>query len=206
MSKALAKRDPRDIQLSGATLTATGIVFEGKMSFDEWVGVGQLIERSSSGVQWWAGDWLNYGQDKPQWGDKYEQAIAMFNRDYGQIANWKWTSRNVEISLRNDNLGWSHHVAVAHLLPSEQQHWLAKAAPESPDKPPRLSVRALRQAIKSSVDLGAWEQEEAVDRLREAIIRVHKRWPDGNDKIFAYCLEKFASELMEHGAITEIQR
>ena len=28
------------------------------------------------------GDWLNYGEGRPQWGDNYEQAISTFNREY----------------------------------------------------------------------------------------------------------------------------
>ena len=147
MTKALAKRDPRDIQLAGATLTSTGIVFDGEMSFDEWEGIGQFIERSEGAILWWAGDWLNYGEGRPQWGDKYEQAIGMFNRSYDHLRDWKRTSVGVQFGDRSPNLSWTHHRVVAHLPRDEQREWLTKAEPDHPDQLPKMSVSKLKQAI-----------------------------------------------------------
>lgn len=149
MAKAngLKKNDPRDIQLANATLTATGIVFDGKLSFDDWQGVGEFLERAESGVQWWIGDWLNYGEGQQEWGDKYEQAIGMFNRDYSTVSTYKSVAAKVEFCRRKQNLSWSHHATVAYEPPELCDKLLAMAEPESPDKPPRLSVSALRREM-----------------------------------------------------------
>lgn len=147
-STDVAKKDPRDIQLGNCTLTARGIVFQGELSFDDWKGVGEFLERAESGVQWWIGDWLLYGEGRPQWGDKYEQAVSLFGKDWTTLANYKSVSKAIEFSLRNENLPWSHHKTVAYEPPSVRQKLLDAAAPDEPDKPPKMSVAELKKEVK----------------------------------------------------------
>ena len=148
--KAIAKTDPRDMQIAGAKLTATGIIFSGKITFEQWVGVGQYLERCEGAVQWWIGDWLNYGEGRPQWGDKYEQAISLFNREYKTLKNYKSVSRQVELSRRRDNLSFAHHVEIAYLPEQTQDLLLDKAEPEAPDKRPRMTTREMRKAAREA--------------------------------------------------------
>jgi N6-adenosine-specific RNA methylase IME4 len=148
MATAIAKRDPRDFSFPGFTLSATGMQVEGDPTFDEWLRVGHLLERIEGAAQWWVGDWLNFGDGRPQWGDKYEQAISIFNRSYDTIAQYKWVAKNVEFCSRLQNLSWSHHQEVADLDPEEQKELLAAAAPEAPDKPPRMTREELRREVR----------------------------------------------------------
>lgn len=148
MSKAIGKRDPRDIAFGGITLTAVGLIVDKKTTFEDWQSVGPYLERCESGVQWWIGDWLNYGDGKPEWGEGYEQAISMFNRDYDTIRDYRDTAKRVQFGERSPNLSWSHHAVVAHLPQEKRAALLAEAEPDSPDKPPSLSVAELRKRVR----------------------------------------------------------
>jgi len=111
----LVKDDPRNMTIGGMTLTATGILCDGPISFDDWRKAGAFIERCGGAVQWWIGDWLLYGEGRPEWGDKYEKAIEAFDREYGTLANYKSVAKQIEFSRRNENLTFNHHLQVAYL-------------------------------------------------------------------------------------------
>ena len=74
----------------------------------------------------------------------YAQAMDAIGLDYGTLRNFKYVSSRVELSLRNDNLTWNHHVAIAPLESTEQQNWLDKASELG------WKVKDLRRAIKES--------------------------------------------------------
>jgi len=78
--------------------------------------VGHLLGRMESGVNWWIGDWLNYGE-------KYEEAEALEKWEYGTLAHMKWVSGMFQICRRRQNLSWSHHYEVASFegLTEEEQ-------------------------------------------------------------------------------------
>lgn len=153
----VAKRDPRDIQLGAFTLHAVGLQIDGEPTFDDWVGVGQYLERCEGAVQWWIGDWLNFGEGRPQWGDKYEQAISLFNREYQTLANYKSVAERIEFSLRRENLSWSHHAALAYEDIKTIRKLLAAAEPEAPDQPPRLSVAEVKAELRKKKRIGVVE-------------------------------------------------
>ena len=69
-------------------------------------------------MQWWIGDWLNYGEGRPEWGDKYEQAISIFNKPYGTLAEYKAVSAAIQFPERSGNLPWSHHKVLAYQPPA----------------------------------------------------------------------------------------
>jgi len=62
--------------------------------------------------------------------------------EYQALRNYKWVANNVELSLRKDNLTWSHHNEVAKLEPEEQEYWLNEAVEQG------YTVRGLREAIR----------------------------------------------------------
>lgn len=144
----VAKRDPRDIQLGSFTLSAVGLQISGTPTFDEWLGAGQYFERVEGAVQWWIGDWLNFGEGRPEWGDKYEQAISIFNRPYDTLAEYKAVARTYQFPERSGNLSWSHHQALAYEDPKVRAKLLSAAEPDAPDKPPRLSVAEIRAELR----------------------------------------------------------
>jgi phage N-6-adenine-methyltransferase len=110
------------------------------LSFDEWIAIGNTLQQVGASLNWWVGDWLNYGEQR--WGEMYAQAEVTTGWDYQRLANAKWVASRVHFSLRQENLKFSHHAEVASLSPEEQAAWLNRAEYES------WSVRRLREEIK----------------------------------------------------------
>ncbi len=166
--------DQRDLNVPGAMLTATGIQFDDGVTFDQWGAIGATLERAEHAVQWWIGDWLLYGEGRSDWGDKYEQAIAMFNRSYDTIAKYKSVAKKVESCNRLQNLPWSHHEAVAALPPEEQLEVLELAEPDAADKRPRLTTRqvkheARKRRCESDEDVASREARNMVRQFERAL-------------------------------------
>lgn len=110
------------------------------LSYEDWAGVGQVIQRAEKAVMWWIGDWLNYGEGK--YGEMYSQAMDASSYSYSSLANAKFVSSKVEIAFRKANLSFSHHLQVASLSKEKQADWLEQAESEG------LSVAELKSAIK----------------------------------------------------------
>lgn len=128
-------------------LTPVGLVVEGSPSITEWLHFGEAIRRYTEAIQWCIGDWLNYGERA--YGDMYTQALEATDYEYGTLANFAWTAKHIEFSLRSENLTFSHHKEVAPLMPDEQEYWLKLA--EKGDGEKRWSVATLRAAIRDSI-------------------------------------------------------
>lgn len=127
-----------EIITAGCEFTKTSLTLDPGINFDKWEIIGKQLNQIEGAIQWWVGDWLNFGERK--YGEMYAQAI-----DESQVSTWqnyKYTSKAVESSRRRELLPWSHHREVAALPPDEQKYWLEKAEQEG------LSKSVLRQAIK----------------------------------------------------------
>lgn len=133
--------------MGGFVLTATGIERNASPSFDDWQQLGTFVMRAANGVKWWLGDWLAFGEDRPEWGSKYEEAVEATGLDYGTLANAKSVSKAVGFSLRNENLSWNHHCAVAG-EPEELRAALLQFAEDND-----LSVADLRKHIKGTKEI-----------------------------------------------------
>lgn len=116
-----------------------------ELTFEEWTAIGNTLQQVNASLNWWIGDWLNYGEHK--WGEMYAQAVEVTGWEYQRLANAKYVADKVQFSLRQENLKWSHHSEVANMQPEEQRHWLRAAADGA------WSVRQLRDAIRASKQL-----------------------------------------------------
>ena len=63
-----------DLQLGHFQLTPTGLVVRGTPKFEEWENVRGGSPEAEGAVQFWIGDWLNYGEHT--YGEKYAQAVS----------------------------------------------------------------------------------------------------------------------------------
>lgn len=124
------------------TPTKVGMIVEGEPTVEEWTSVGEAIHQITGSVQWLIGDWLVFGEKK--YGETYLPAIEATGMDYGSLRNIKSVAENVQLSLRNDNLSFNHHVAVSALPPEQQREWLERADQDD------LSVSDLRKAIRET--------------------------------------------------------
>ena len=121
-------------------LSRTGLVLPEDLKYNEWEHIGDCLKLVEGSVQWWLGDWLNFGERK--YGEMYSQALSATDYDYGTLRDFKWVAGNVELSLRKDNLSFNHHKEVARIPKENQKYYLDKAIQED------LSVRELREIIK----------------------------------------------------------
>lgn len=123
-------------------LRPNGLVVHGQPSFEDWEEAGKVLKHMEKTVQWWLGDWLNYGEMK--WGEKYSQALDRYDYEYGTLRNVAWVANRIESSRRHDNLSFAHHQIVAPLEPDDQDCWLHKAEEKG------WSKRDLLRAIKDA--------------------------------------------------------
>ncbi len=111
-----------------AQFTPTGWHPDRDLSYEEWEAVGSGLSRIGAAVNWWIGDWINYGEH--EYGQKYTQALELFGEqyEYNMLARMASVSRRVDFSIRILNLSWSHHLEVAALDEDAQSALLNKAA------------------------------------------------------------------------------
>lgn len=133
-------KENKDIEYSGFLLRKNGIEPVGSPTFEQWEEVGKFIKKSGQSVQFWLGDWLNYGES--EWGEKYSQALEETDYALGTLQNSAWVAGRV--SRRHENLSFGHHQNVAHLEPVEQEKWLKKAEDEG------LTVHEMRKLMKGN--------------------------------------------------------
>ncbi len=122
-------------------LSATGAKISKGVDFDQWKEIGKSMAKASRSLQWWIGDWLNYGVR--EYGDKRALAIEhaeMFGLDSETVRAAMWVAGKVV--LRSTSLPWRHHREVASLSPKEQKQWLKKAEEN------KWSVSDLRLALR----------------------------------------------------------
>jgi DNA methylase len=143
VSAELAPLQPEAIP---GEISATALVLDRSLSFEQWEAVGRTFDNIGGGLLWWIGDWLNYGEKN--YGETYSQALDFTNYEYQTLMDARWVAGKVEISRRRENLPWSHHKEIAALPPAEQDEWLDEAEPDTPDGKPKLSRNSLRRAIK----------------------------------------------------------
>lgn len=117
----------------------TGLVIHGMPTLEQWIEFGQVLVGAASHIQWAIGDWINHGEKRHDWGEKYQQALDAFHLEYQYLCNLSYVAREFEISRRRENLSISHHQEVAALPRPLQDELLDQAEAE------QLSVRELRE-------------------------------------------------------------
>lgn len=115
------------------------------LTFEEWTAIGNTLQQVGASLNWWIGDWLNYGEHK--WGEMYAQATEITHLAAETLMTAKWVAGSVNSSIRIEKLSWTHHRYVAHLPPAEQAEWLELAAANG------WRSKQLRDAIKAGAQL-----------------------------------------------------
>jgi len=128
------------VQVGKFIIRRTGLEPIGNPTYDEWLDCSNTLYLLEGSIQWALGDWLNYGESK--WGEKYAQAVEDTGYYNQTLRDDKWVSSRIDLSLRKDNLTFSHHKEVASLEPDEQEELLDRAESDN------LTVRQLRDAVR----------------------------------------------------------
>lgn len=98
------------------------LVIHQKLSYDEWKSLGQLLKDIEDNIQFWLGDWLNYGEDH----FSHEHAQVLEIKDYEErtLDKFKRVAKRIPPHRRRWNLSFSYHEEVSHLQPIDQDKWL----------------------------------------------------------------------------------
>jgi N6-adenosine-specific RNA methylase IME4 len=136
-------------------LATAGLVVDGEPTFDQWKACGTLLLRAGKAVQWWIGDWLNYGERR--YGETYTQAMEATGLGYHTLRNAKWVAARWEMSRRHDNVPFSHHQEVASLPPAQGDAILDRAEREG------ASQKKVRQWVAEEKSAAAGETVTTCD-------------------------------------------
>jgi len=164
-----------DIEYRGFKLHSTGLEAVGNPSFEQWEDVGKFIKKSDKCVQFWLGDWVNYGEYR--WGEKYSQALDETTYEQHALENMASVARKVESSRRREELSYSHHAEVASLTPDKQEKILDLAEKEN------LTVQEVRVLVKEEKRLleGGGMEERKYTPYGDNIFYVSTKWQDSRD-------------------------
>lgn len=128
-----------DIVFEGFTLSENGLTCIGTPSFKQWEQTGEFIKRSHEAVQFWRGDWLNYGENNfDQWTQHFDETELAAET----LQKEKWVAKRVPLGRRRPSLSWSHHEEIADLQPDEQDEMLDIAEKNN------LSVHKFRKVVR----------------------------------------------------------
>lgn len=95
-----------ELVTQGMEFTKTSLMIDPTTSYESWENIGEQLNQIEGAIQWWIGDWLNFGERK--YGEMYAQAV-----DETQAKTWrqyKWVATAIELSSRLDNLSCLPHV------------------------------------------------------------------------------------------------
>lgn len=144
-SDELTVVDGGTFQFRGFQLTKVGFELpEGRaISADDFSDLGELLFALDGSIQWLIGDWLLHGEDRPEWGDRYEAVIQHTGKSYSTLTGYKSIARKIPFCRRQQNLSYSHHVEVANANLDDETSWelLQHAAEQN------WSVRVLRAQL-----------------------------------------------------------
>ena len=150
---------------SKITLTRTGLHISDELSFEEWQSMAARFGAAMSSAAFVIGDWLVYGEDHfrgqqrlPGFEDDsipshrvsseiYNEALRLTGLDRSALITYAYVARRVPSSLRNEQLSWEHHKAVAKLDEEEQKRWLQIALDEADAELAAVPTRRLRKSI-----------------------------------------------------------
>ena len=125
----------------GFACEASQLTITGKPTYSQWEACGETLRKIEGAVQWWIGDWLNYGEHA--YGEKYAQAVTA-----SEVDTWRhyaWVADHVDSWIRIHDVSWTHHrqVAAFHDTPDIQRQLLAVAASD------HLTVSQFKEVIRA---------------------------------------------------------
>lgn len=157
------------VTLNKAQFLNNALILDESLDRDEWDNIGTFLKTANKAVQWWIGDWLNFGERK--WGEMYTQALEMTDYDQGYLWNMKYVSSKVEFSCRHENLSWAHHESVASLPQQQRDYWLdyAEKNKTSRNDLRRLIKGGIKEQLEESAGAFSWFKDAEYKKVQELI-------------------------------------
>ena len=153
-----------------------GLELQDELTYEQWEKIGFDLTKIGRAWQWWAGDWVIYGNQK--YGETYTAAIDATGLSVKRLKNIASVCRSFERSRRRDVLTFKHHEEVQALNEKLQTELLDLAEGE------RWSCARLREEVEkrrivddSSIEDSENEQEEYED-ADESEEAEEESWPE----------------------------
>lgn len=125
-----------------------GLALKKGLPYEEWEQIGVTLEDIREGVNWWVGDWLNYGD--AEYGEKYTQAVQHTGKAVQTLMNMAFVAKAIPISRRRETLSFSIHAEVAGLTARQQNAVLDEAEKENWTRDEvRRRVREIKPTLSS---------------------------------------------------------
>lgn len=117
-----------------------GLDLPAELTFEQWEAAGRKLSFANHAMQWYIGDWWNAGA---KFGDetRAETAKRLFGLEYGTVRNYGSVAGKFDVSHRNDNLPFTHYMAMAPAPAEVTTALIQRAIDES------LTVRDLRAEV-----------------------------------------------------------
>jgi site-specific DNA-methyltransferase (adenine-specific) len=158
---------PEDSEAIGlpGTLTETSYTLPEGLNLGQWLAIGETLQRMERSVQWWLGDWWNYGERR--YGEMASQASRDHVRDatghaYHTVRQAGQVAAKFGIDDRSSDVSWTHHLMATPLPLDDAKAILQEAASEG------LTTRETReraQARKTAIIIEAARSQPAPDPL-----------------------------------------
>jgi transposase len=167
----------------GGRVTPTSLELPEGISWEQWRRLGDQLARRGDSIMWWIADHSAYGerQYRRDYGPALEQ---LYERK--SLRNLAYVARNVDPSVRREELSFSHHAEVAPLDPEQQAAWLESAIAHA------WSKQELRDQL-ADAGLHARRTGEPVDLQPPPPVREVRRVPDPVQKSYGSGLARPAA-------------
>ena len=191
--------------VAGCRVLRTELIIDEEIPYDQWEQIGEFLCKLDDGVQWWLGDWLNYGERT--YGETYAQVVDATGYRAETLWNAAYIAGQFESSSREEDLSWSHHKAVVGLDPQDRRDLLKRAKDEqwsSKDTERRARARKTFKEIERRPDtLWTVNQQMAEEWLlvRERVRSFAEKYPQTTSPTDSYIEE--IEYILKEGAKTD---
>ena len=212
MSKALLPSDGNEIEPRPVTLPGFEFHWNGRVvpvetngkrpTIDQFMGAMNYCAVTYKASPLWVGYLIAYAEDRDDWAERFDQAIAFTGLSRQRIHNLASVVRNVPIENLQIAQTTGHACEVQPLPPKQQKKWLDKSATEAWSVS-QLRVE-LRKAKRPKVSEGTTEPEPppkvCFDRARlewvaTEVLKLEQLALDANLELIAAHLSDAHSDL-----------
>lgn len=176
--KDVMKRNPDgSLVYKRFVLSSVGLSIPDDVTDAEMIDIGQWLRSLERSLQWHIGDWLNRAERV--WGEVYS---GLDQYTYDTLKDYAYVARNVQLSVRTDNLSFGHHKLVAKLPIEGQKAWLEWAVREN------ASIEKMRKAMQSTKpkrggDAMRKQAKTWVNAVMKASPRIDRLTPDQRSEV-----------------------
>lgn len=177
----------------GGAITATSLqIDDPNLSWEAWVGLGEVFRRVRSASKWWLGDWYIFG-GKIFGEDRASAVESVTGLNPHTLATVVRTCMYVPKRQRRLELPFSHHTEVCRLMPEDQVRLLQISIDHD------FTREQLRQAVKelrngyAPVSEPSWEMAEGLQRQQNVESLAREIWRRAQPGLTYWTIE---SELM----------